>query len=188
MTQTQRKQPQPKIDFAPHQIYVKRPGCDNPVQTLIAEVPGWSFCQWEYTNHIGLYYKGRYIATLAPCYGGEAYKERDGGDAAPVFASLADAALHYTYERRLSWVDEVNRQEGLEEWCIPTGFTPTKLTLRLMLPPQERKRLERLARIKGESIEQMTMQAIYAFLPELESFYKDYETLFDEDEAEEARG
>jgi len=37
MTQTQRKQPQPKIDFAPHQIYVKRPGCDNPVQTLIGK-------------------------------------------------------------------------------------------------------------------------------------------------------
>lgn len=60
-------------------------------------------------------------------------------------------------------------------WCIRASFTPATLTLRLKLPAQERKRVERVASLKGDSVEALALQALYALLPELEALYKDDE-------------
>lgn len=179
MTQVQQKQPA-KIELVPNQIYVKRPGCINPVQTLIESAPGWSFYRWEYTETIGLHYKGRYIAGLQPCEEGRGFRETYGNPPL-VFASLSDAVQHYTCAGRIAYIDEINRQEGLEDWCECTSFTPASLVLRLKLPSQGRKRLERVANLKGDSVEALALQALYALLPELEALYKE-----DESEVEEA--
>lgn len=179
MTQTQRKPPE-KIELAPNQVYIKRPGCLNPLQTLIEGAPGWSFCFWEDSEIVGLYYKGRYVAGLEPCKEGRGLRETYGHPPC-AFVSLSDAVQHYIRAGRLASIDEINQQEGLEDWCIRTSFTPATLTLRLKLPSQERKRVERVASLKGDSVETLALQALYALLPELEAFYKE-----DESEVEEA--
>lgn len=175
MTHTQWKSPA-KIELAPDQVYVKRPGCLNPVQTLLEGAPGWTFSRWEHSEIVGFYYKGRYVTGLEPCEERSGFRETYGNPPC-VFASLTDAAQHYARTGRIAYIDEINQQEGLEDWCIRTSFTPTNLTLRLMLPSQERKRLERVATIKGDSVAQIALQALYALLPELEALYKDDETL-----------
>jgi hypothetical protein len=170
MTQVQQKT-HTKIDLAPNQIYVKRPGCPNPIQTLIEGAQDWSFARWEHSERITLYYKGRCVSSLEP-YESGGWKETL-NNLPRVFTSLADATRHYTCSGQTTCIDEMNREEGLEDWCIRTSFTPETLSLRLTLPSQERKRVERLAALKGDSVEALALQALYAFLPEWESFYQD---------------
>ncbi len=178
MTQPQHTQQSRKVELAPNQIYVKRPGCENPVQTLIEGAPGWSFHVWKYTERVSLYYKGRYVASLISRNGGTAYEEvrfNPPVSFSLVFNSLAEATQHYARTGCIRWIEEINRQEGLEDWCISTSFTFRTRTLHLSLPPQECERLERIASLKGATLEQMAMQALYSVLPELESMCQIFE-------------
>lgn len=178
MTYTQRSPQHQKIELAPNQIYVKRPGCENPVQTLIEGAPDWSFHVWKYTDRVGLYHKGRYVASLISHNGGIAYEEvrvNSPVSFSLVFNSLVEATQHYARTGCVRWIDEINQQEGLEEWCISTSFTFRTRTLHLALPPQECERLERIASLKGATLEQMAMQALYTILPELESICQIFE-------------
>lgn len=182
MTQTQRKPS--KIELAPNQIYIKRPDCVNPVQTLVESAsPGWSFHRWEYTGVISLYYKGRPITSFVQCSESGGFREESNRDPdAPVFSSLADAAQHCMHTKYLDYIDSVNQQEGLEDWSIRTSFTPMSLNLRLRLPPQEYSRLKHIAAISGRDIDQIVLQALYTLLPELEDRYSLDETDSDKEQ------
>ncbi len=178
MTQMLRKQQQ-KIQLAANQVYLKRPGCLDPIQTLVEGYPDWSYSEHEYRDHrLSLNYKGRYITSLTPVNGAFEVSRCTRKDEPPVhYNTLAEIAQHYTAEREslLQIIDTLNIQEGLEEWCLRQSFTTAKLALHLTLPQQERQRIERVARAAFYmgGLEDLAMEAIYAYLPALEKTYHD---------------
>jgi hypothetical protein len=119
------------------------------------------------------------VASLLSRNGGTTYEEEahiPSPNSFPfVFHSLTDAAQHYARTGCISWIEEVNRQEGLEEWCLTASFTFRTRILHLAFPPQDYERLERVASLKGASFEQLALQALYTALPELESLCQIFE-------------
>jgi hypothetical protein len=179
MTQIKRNPQQQKIQLAPNQVYIKRPGCPDPVQTLVEGYPHWSYAEREYRDHrISLNYKGHYIISLIPANGAFEVAPHTPKDKPPVrYNTLADVAQCYSTEHEglLQIIDLLNTQEGLEEWCLRQSFTTAKLALHLTLPQQERQRMERVARAAFYvgGLEDLAMEAIYAYLPTLEKTYHD---------------
>ena len=184
MATSQRKPSQPKIQLAPNQIYIKRPGMHNPVQTLIEGTsPDWSYYRWEILCEISLYYKGYYITNLIPAEPGkwvdeQVRKPRPYGrkDLPAFYSSLADAVHVYEQDaKRLALLDKINKDDGLEEWCVRQSFTPSKLPIKLEFPPDERRRLERLASFDGHSLEIFALEALYKHLSAVEDRYTAHE-------------
>lgn len=175
------------VQLAPHQVYIKRPRCSVPVQSLVTGYADWSYHEWPHHRGITLYYKGRYVMTLFPLEAGGLTDERpdSSGTICPNsssadYTSLADAIQTYECQmERLRWIDQQNKEEGLEEWCIRQNFAVATLHLDIQLPQQERERIERLAAFDGvgsdtASIERLALKALYAYLPEIEGRYNRY--------------
>jgi predicted DNA-binding protein len=182
MTQLQRKssQQQPKIQLAPHQIYVKRPGCHDPVQNLVEGFSDWSFTLWGSCSDVTLYHKGHYVTHLIASADGyvdarlkSLYPNAWWKTTPPArYTSLTEAIQLYEQEpEQLAYHDQWNKAEGLEEWCIRQSFTFSKLSLKCELPPDEHKRLTRLAEYDGRTLGEFALEALYKHLSEVEERY-----------------
>ena len=178
MTQVQRKTSprQQQIELAPNQIYIKRPGCSDPIQTVIEGCPDWSYVERVYLQKVALFYQGRYVLSLAQKAGSYETVSYGPSEEPPVcYVSLADAAQSYAreHETYLCYLAQFNREEGLEEWCLRQSFATANITLRLTFPQSVRQRLQRVVEssLYGGGLEEMVARAIYASLPELEQQY-----------------
>lgn len=199
-TQSKTKAATKMIELAPNQIYLKRPGECNPVQTLVEGSTEWSYYKWEYLNETSLYYKGHYVTSLIPQEAGGWIDEHI--QKPPLFWKVSPPARYTSfieairaYEQdsgQLANIDRLNKFAGLEEWCIRQTFTPFRLPVKLELPPSERKRLERLASFDGRTLEEFALEALYKHLAEVEERYVNHEqwkqrqlTAFTESKVEE---
>lgn len=177
MTRTQRKQ-QP-VQLAPNQMYLKRPGECNPVQTLVPGYDDWSYFEWEYTHTITLSYKGHHVTTLYPHEAGgwtDGHLKRHCSywpiTIPPRYTSLVEAV--HVYEQapqELASYDRWNKADGLEAWCVRQSFYPARIPLKLELPPEERTRLVRLAQFDGRTLEEFALEALYKHLSAVEQRY-----------------
>ena len=200
MTRTLRNQRPQSVELAPDQIYLLSVDQQsNPIQTIVEGYVDWSYRRWDAIKSIGLFYKGRYVTSLR-CHESGGLIDKKYGEihstwplpAPSQYANLEEAVQHYLkMPERLSWIDEWNKADGLEPtWCIRQSFTPSSLPLSLSLPPQERKRIERLAEFENLRVDQFLLKALYASLPAIEERYNDYYRRYPEERAieEEAAG
>jgi predicted DNA-binding protein len=191
MTQTKQRKPQTSktthtVELAPNQIYIKFPGKSNPVQTLVEGYADWSYKEWNYCHEITLYYKGHNVTDLVLLstggwterYNHSLWRVKRPDYYPTYYPTLADAVSTYQQGRvEMATIDRMNKEAGMEEWCIRYSFTPSRLSLALKLPPDDNERLHRLARFTYSDPEEFILEALYKYLAEVEEQFLDWQRL-----------
>jgi hypothetical protein len=177
MTRTPRLSKRQRVELAPNQIYLKRPGIQNRVHTLVEGSTDWSYYSWA-SGPCGLYYKGWFVTILYPLEAGRWVDEHVLKpdpfwqlSFPPFYTSLAEVvAVYEQVTERLATFDKWNNERGLDEWCVRHSFTPSLVSV--ALPPEERKRLERLTDFQAyRSVEEMLLDALYRHLARAEETF-----------------
>ena len=175
MTQTIRKpatRKSQKVNLEANQVYIKLPGCPESIQTVVEgydNLTYYSYSWQPYRNTLS--YKGEFQAFLDRQPDGTFKHVYDSA----FYASLPDfiERCYKRYPSYLRSIDSERKRLGLEDWCVRQTFATTTLAIRLTVPEQERKRIEQVAKASYNTLEELALKAIYAYLPELESLYKD---------------
>lgn len=167
-----------KVELAPNQIYVKRPGIDRQyrVQTLVEGWADWSYYSWA-SGPCSLYYKGWFVTLLRPHPASNGRWEDEHGfnpdpfwklSFPPFYTSLVEAVSFYAHQgtEHLAMIDEWNKERGLDEWCVRHSFTLSLVSV--ALPPEESKRLERLADFRAFRSEELILDVLYRYLARTE--------------------
>ena len=183
MTQTQRNPYIQQVELAPNQVYIKRPGVWNHVHTLVEDHPDWSYYFWEILREASLYYQGCYVTTLYAREAGTWVDEQVTKpnpfwrlSIPPRYSSIAEAvAVYEQATTELSAMSRWNKEEGLEAWCIRQSFTPSVVSLKLLMLPEEHARFERLAQFEARRLEEMALEALYRHLAAVEERFDEHQ-------------
>jgi predicted DNA-binding protein len=183
MTRIPRLSKPQKVELGPNQIYIKSANVWNRVHTLVEGSTDWSYYTWDLPGQSSLYlhYKGVYVSTLRLLEPGkwadEHFTHPDPLWKLPIppcYSSLAEAvAVYEQAPNQLAIIDALNKEGGLDVWCVRHSFTPASVSVTFTLPPEERERLERLAQFDARSLEEMIVEALYKHLATVEERFNE---------------